>query len=44
VASLALGVGWLASGDGWPPRAAWPGISGSGVLWFGLYMITLNWG
>ncbi|HEX3311138.1 MAG TPA: hypothetical protein VHS32_33220, partial [Streptosporangiaceae bacterium] len=24
VASLALGVMWLASGDGWPPRAAWP--------------------
>jgi drug/metabolite transporter (DMT)-like permease len=44
VASLALGVLWLISGDGWPPRAAWPGIAGSGVLWFGLYMITLNWG
>jgi drug/metabolite transporter (DMT)-like permease len=44
VASLALGVMWLASGDSWPPRAAWPGILGSGVLWFGLYMITLNWG
>src|SRR5689334_9096086 len=35
---------WRISGDGWPPRAAWPGILGSGVLWFGLYMITLNWG
>jgi drug/metabolite transporter (DMT)-like permease len=44
VASLALGVLWLISGDGWPPRAAWPGIAGSGVMWFGLYMITLNWG
>jgi drug/metabolite transporter (DMT)-like permease len=44
VASLALGVMWLISGDGWPPRAAWPGILGSGVLWFGLYMITLNGG
>ncbi len=44
VASLALGGLWLFSGDGWPPRAAWPGIAGSGVLWFGLYMITLNWG
>jgi hypothetical protein len=44
VASLALGVIWLISGDGWPPRAAWPGILGSGVLWFGLYMIMLNWG
>ena len=40
VASLALGVMWLISGDGWPPRAAWPGIAGSGALWFGLYMIT----
>jgi drug/metabolite transporter (DMT)-like permease len=44
VASLALGVMWRVSGDGWPPRAAWPGILGSGVLWFGLYMIALNWG
>jgi drug/metabolite transporter (DMT)-like permease len=44
VASLALGVVWLVSGAGRPPRAAWPGIGGSGVLWFGLYMITLNWG
>ena len=44
VASLALGVMWWLSGDGWPPRAAWPGILGSGGLWFGLYMITLNWG
>jgi drug/metabolite transporter (DMT)-like permease len=44
VASLALSVMWLISGDGWPPRAAWPGIAGSGLLWFGLYMVTLNWG
>src|ERR1700733_3886189 len=44
VASLALGVVWLLSGGGWPTRAAWPGILGSGLLWFGLYMITLNWG
>jgi drug/metabolite transporter (DMT)-like permease len=27
-----------------PPRAAWPGILTSGVLWFGGYMIFLNWG
>lgn len=27
-----------------PPRAAWPGILGSGVLWFGMYMVALNWG
>jgi drug/metabolite transporter (DMT)-like permease len=44
VASLALGVVWLLSGGGWPPRAAWPGILGSGLLWFGLYMVALNWG
>ena len=30
--------------QGLPPRAAWPGIAVSGVLWFGLYMVTLNWG
>lgn len=35
VASLALGVLWLFSGDGWPPRAAWPGILGSGWLTLG---------
>jgi drug/metabolite transporter (DMT)-like permease len=44
VASVALGAVWAASGDGWPPRAAWPGIVGSGLLWFGLYMVALNWG
>ncbi|MBT2542016.1 DMT family transporter [Streptomyces sp. ISL-44] len=27
-----------------PPRQAWPGILTSGVLWFGLYMVALNWG
>ncbi|MGV9270507.1 DMT family transporter [Kitasatospora sp. NPDC003701] len=30
--------------EGLPPRAAWPGIATSGVLWFGLYMVALNWG
>jgi len=44
MASLALGAVWLISGDGLPPRAAWPGIAGSGLLWFGLYMVVLNWG
>ena len=44
VASLALGVVWLLSGGGRPTRAAWPVILGSGLLWFGLYMVTLNWG
>jgi drug/metabolite transporter (DMT)-like permease len=27
-----------------PPRAAWPGVLISGVLWFGGYMVFLNWG
>jgi drug/metabolite transporter (DMT)-like permease len=43
-ASLILGAVWLARGGGWPPRAAWPGIAGTGVLWFGVYMVALNWG
>jgi drug/metabolite transporter (DMT)-like permease len=30
--------------QGLPPRAAWPGILCSGVLWFGCYMVVLNWG
>lgn len=30
--------------EGLPPRAAWPGIIASGVLWFGAYMVVLNWG
>jgi drug/metabolite transporter (DMT)-like permease len=34
----------LLRGGGRPTRAAWPGILGSGLLWFGLYMVTLNWG
>jgi drug/metabolite transporter (DMT)-like permease len=42
--SLVLGAVWLARGGGWPPRAAWPGIAGTGVLWFGVYMVALNWG
>lgn len=30
--------------EGLPPRAAWPGIAGAGVLWFGVYMVALNQG
>ncbi|NUT41022.1 MAG: DMT family transporter [Thermoactinospora sp.] len=30
--------------EGWPARKAWPGIAVSGVLWFGVYMVALNWG
>jgi drug/metabolite transporter (DMT)-like permease len=52
----ALALGRLATGAvvlaaislirrvGAPPRAAWPGILVSGVLWFGAYMVLLNWG
>ncbi|MBG0830318.1 DMT family transporter [Planomonospora sp. ID67723] len=42
--SAVLGTILLARREGWPPRAAWPGIAGAGVLWFGLYMVVLNWG
>jgi drug/metabolite transporter (DMT)-like permease len=34
----------LARRVGPPPRAAWPGIVLSGVLWFGGYMVALNAG
>ncbi|MFF5213219.1 DMT family transporter [Streptosporangium sp. NPDC000396] len=42
--SVVLGLIWLVRREGLPPRAAWPGILGSGILWFGLYMVALNWG
>ncbi|MFE4825310.1 DMT family transporter [Streptomyces sp. NPDC056672] len=41
---LVLGAVCLVRREGLPPRAAWPGIAVSGVLWFGLYMVALNWG
>lgn len=41
---LVLGVICLIRREGFPPRAAWPGIVVSGLLWFGLYMVVLNWG
>ena len=52
----ALALGRLAAGsvvlvailvirrEGWPARAAWPGIVTAGVLWFATYMTLLNWG
>ncbi|MEU9716493.1 DMT family transporter [Streptomyces sp. NPDC047976] len=43
-ASLALGAVLLVKRTPLPPRQAWPGILASGVLWFGLYMVALNWG
>ncbi|MFC5754020.1 DMT family transporter [Actinomadura rugatobispora] len=42
--TVTLAVICLVRRAGWPPRAAWPGIAASGVLWFGLYMVALNWG
>ncbi|MET9954703.1 DMT family transporter [Streptomyces sp. NPDC006339] len=42
--SLVLGAVLLVRREGLPPRAAWPGILTSGLLWFGVYMVVLNWG
>ncbi|MQY38843.1 putative amino-acid metabolite efflux pump [Streptomyces sp. RB17] len=42
--ALALGVVWAVRREGLPPRAAWRGILLSGLLWFGFYMVALNWG
>ncbi|MET8076150.1 DMT family transporter [Streptomyces sp. NPDC005303] len=42
--ALALGVICLLRREGFPPRSAWRGIAISGVLWFGFYMVVLNWG
>ncbi len=44
VGALALGAIAVATGVKLPPRAAWPGIVGSGVFWFAIYMVALNWG
>ncbi|RNG34078.1 DMT family transporter [Streptomyces botrytidirepellens] len=42
--TVALGAISLIRRVGWPPGAAWPGIACSGFLWFGVYMVALNWG
>ncbi|MFJ9819800.1 DMT family transporter [Streptomyces sp. NPDC101151] len=42
--AVALGVLCAVRREGWPPRSAWRGIGLSGVLWFGFYMVALNWG
>ncbi|MEU7027534.1 DMT family transporter [Streptomyces sp. NPDC046275] len=42
--SLVLGAVLLVRREGLPPRAAWRGIVVSGLLWFGAYMVVLNWG
>lgn len=43
-ASITLVVVLVIRREGLPARAAWPGIIVSGVLWFGVYMVALNWG
>ena len=43
-ATAVLGPVSVVRREGRPPRAAWPGIVDSGVLWFGVYMVALNWG
>ncbi|MFI8828003.1 DMT family transporter [Streptomyces sp. NPDC053431] len=42
--SLVLGIVLLIRREGLPPRAAWKGIALSGLMWFGVYMVVLNWG
>ncbi|NUQ98908.1 MAG: DMT family transporter [Streptomyces sp.] len=42
--ALALGAICLVRREGLPPRSAWRGIAISGALWFGFYMVVLNWG
>ncbi|MGY6020784.1 DMT family transporter [Streptomyces spinosirectus] len=42
--ALVLGVMLIVRGEGLPQRSAWRGIAISGALWFGFYMVVLNWG
>jgi drug/metabolite transporter (DMT)-like permease len=42
--SVVLVAFLLVRREGWPGRGAWPGIVTSGLLWFGVYMVALNWG
>jgi len=42
--ALVLGVMLIVRGEGLPPRPTWRGIAISGALWFGFYMVVLNWG
>ncbi|MET8946495.1 DMT family transporter [Streptomyces sp. NPDC004542] len=42
--ALALGLICLVRREGVPPRSAWRGVAISGLLWFGCYMVVLNWG
>ncbi|TDC62109.1 DMT family transporter [Actinomadura sp. GC306] len=42
--TVVLGGLLLIRREGLPPRGAWPGIVTAGILWFGAYMVALNWG
>ncbi|MFE4593415.1 DMT family transporter [Streptomyces laurentii] len=42
--SVVLGTVLLVRREGLPRRAAWRGIALSGLMWFGAYMVVLNWG
>jgi drug/metabolite transporter (DMT)-like permease len=42
--AVTLAVILLIRREGLPPRGAWRGIVISGLLWFGFYMVVLNWG
>ncbi|MFB9659883.1 DMT family transporter [Glycomyces mayteni] len=44
VAAVVLLAVWALRREGLPGRRAWPGIATAGVLWFGVYMVALNWG
>lgn len=44
VATVILLAFWALRREGLPDRRAWPGIVTAGVLWFGVYMVSLNWG
>lgn len=44
VAAVVLLALWALRREGLPDRRAWPGIVTAGVLWFGVYMVALNWG
>jgi drug/metabolite transporter (DMT)-like permease len=41
--AVVLVVLLVVRGEGWPARRAWPGIVTAGVLWFGVYMVAVNW-
>jgi drug/metabolite transporter (DMT)-like permease len=44
VAAVVLLAVWAVRREGMPDRRAWPGIVTAGILWFGVYMVALNWG